>query len=285
MSGQRSRWLGRAAHRLVRWLRPWMPEHRATRRRLQRLRAWLPAPEAPSDVGRLIACFGRAYPRAHFLQIGANDGALYDPLRREILRRHWRGIMVEPVPDVFERLRHNYRSFDELALENVAIAPHAGKLPFYHLARVADPKAEGLPVWYTALGSFRKDVILSHRDLIPDIERRLVTREVPCISIDALCRKHGFEHVDLIQIDTEGYDYEVIKLIDFTRLQPRVLLYEHHHLGTADRKACRSHLTAHGYDTIERGYDTLALRVADTKPRDAALLRIWQRIRGTGQSP
>ncbi len=47
-----------------------------------------------------MATFGRAYPDAQFIQVGANDGALHDPLRRELIRRNWRGIMIEPVPYV-----------------------------------------------------------------------------------------------------------------------------------------------------------------------------------------
>jgi FkbM family methyltransferase len=285
VSKRNGRWYGRAAHRLVRWVRPLMPEHPATRRRLQRLRAWLPSPDGPTAVSRLIACFGRAYPSAHFVQIGANDGALYDPLRREIMRRHWSGIMVEPVPDVFARLRHNYRSFDTLALENVAIAAQAGELPFYHLRRVADPQAEGLPVWYAALGSFHKDVILSHAALIPDIESRLVVRQVPCVTFDMLCRKHGFDRVDLVQIDTEGHDFEVIKLIDLERLGPRVLLYEHQHLSEQDRQACAAHLATHGFELIEYRFDTFALRTRDAGARDRALLRLWSELRKSGDTP
>ncbi len=273
------RWIGKASNRIAQLLRPLIPNHPGLRRRLRQLRAWLPSAELPTDVGTFMEFFGRAYPNAWFIQVGANDGALYDPLRREILKHNWAGIMIEPVPDVFQRLGENYRAYDRIALENVAIASSEGQQAFYHIARVADPKAEGLPVWYAALGSFHKDVILSHRDLIPDIDRRLVTRMVPCTTLEALCRKHGMDKVDLIQIDTEGHDFEVIKLIDFARLEPRVVLYEHHHLSNADRLACRKYLAARGFESIERGYDTLALRVTGCQPRDAELLKLWGQLR------
>ncbi len=108
-------------------------------------------------------------------------------------------------------------------------------------------------------------------------------RNVPCVTFDALCDKHGFDTVDLVQIDTEGHDFEVIKLIDLVRLAPRVLLYEHHHLGEQDRQACLAHLTAHGFEMIEYRYDTLALRTTRAGARDRPLLRLWAELRNSGE--
>ena len=84
---------------------------------------------------------------------------------------------------------------------------------------------------------------------------------------------------ELIQIDTEGHDYEVIKLIDFARLQPRVVLYEHFHLSETDRRACQAFLAERGFECIERHYDTIALRVHGTTARDAELLALWAELR------
>lgn len=270
---------GRAGDTLANWVRPFAPRHPLILRQLRRLRAWMPRSGDPGDIGRFMETYGRAYPSSRFIQVGANDGSLYDPLRREILRRNWRGLMIEPVPDVFERLKANYPGYDRIALENVAIADHIGEQSFYHLARVDNPVSEGLPIWYAALGSFHKDVILKHRDLIPEIDRRLVERKVPCTTLNALCDKHQLAIVELIQIDTEGHDYEVIKLIDFARLQPRVVLYEHFHLSETDRRACQAFLAERGFECIERHYDTIALRVRDTTARDAELLALWAELR------
>ncbi len=88
MSNKDSRWIGRASDRLARWLRPWVPDHPGLRRSLRRLRYWLPTAESTSDTSSFMATFGRAYPDARFIQVGANDGALHDPLRRELIRRN-----------------------------------------------------------------------------------------------------------------------------------------------------------------------------------------------------
>ncbi len=90
-----------------------------------------------------------------------------------IQEREWRGVMVEPVPYVFERLRAAYAGNDRVTLENAAIADRNGRLPFYHLAEAADYEPEGMPEWYDGIGSLSCDAVLSHARAIPDIEARL----------------------------------------------------------------------------------------------------------------
>jgi FkbM family methyltransferase len=219
--------------------------------------------------------FSEVYPEAFFIEIGANDGWHNDNLRASILSSRWSGIMVEPLPFVFERLGRNYGQLGRIVLENVAIADRDGELPFYHLARVEDPKREKLPSWYDQLGSFSREVVLSHDYLIPDIERRMVRTLVPCMTYEALCSKHGVRDVDLILIDTEGYDYEVIKQIDFKLHGPRMLVYEHFHLSTNDRAECRARIEQNGYETMEERLDTWCLKTAI----DDKLTRTWRGLR------
>jgi FkbM family methyltransferase len=222
----------------------------------------------------LLKTFARRVPEATFVQIGSNDGEQLDPLRRHILRRSWRGVMVEPVPIVFERLVANYGRRDRIALENVAIADRAGELPFHHLAPVEDFEAEGLPRWYDALGSFRRDVVLSHADRIPDIHERLVTTAVPCTTFDALCTKHGIGRLDLLHIDTEGYDFEILKSIDWSRWRPLLLIYEHLHLSLDERAACQSFLADQGYGAMEEHMDTWCVDLRGEQSPAAELQRL-----------
>jgi hypothetical protein len=81
-------------------------------------------------------------------------------------------------------------------------------------------------------------------------------------------------HVDLLAIDTEGYDWEILRTIDLARWHPRVLIYEHYHLDDADRAGCRAHVEAAGYETMEEGFDTFCLDTA----LDDALTEAWRRL-------
>jgi FkbM family methyltransferase len=224
---------------------------------------------------KLIRAFGEVFPAAVFVEIGANDGEQHDHLRPMLLERQWRGVMVEPVPYVFERLRSNYAAVDRVAVENAAIADQDGHQPFYHLAPVADYESEGLPQWYDGIGSFARESVLDHQRLIPDIESRLVETEVPCLTFDSLCTKHGLDQVDLLLVDTEGYDYEVLRHIDFRRHRPVLVIYEHYHLSESDQSGCETAMRDAGYETMSEGFDTWCLR-PDAAPR---LTGTWRRLR------
>jgi len=223
---------------------------------------------------QILQAFADRYPRAFFVEIGANDGEQHDHLRPLILAGEWRGIMVEPVPYVFERLRENYGGVTRVTLENSAIAGEDGELPFFHLGQAAEEDGD-VPFWYHGLGSFSRETVLRHGRDIADIERRLVATQVPCLTFDSLLAKHGVEFVDLLLIDTEGYDSEVLRLIDLERDRPHLLVYEHYHLAAADRWATRQRLQDAGYRTLEEGFDTWCLG-----PQAAAPLHeLWPRMR------
>lgn len=224
---------------------------------------------------RLLEAFAAAHPAATFVEIGANDGEQHDHLRPYILRGGWRGLMVEPVPYVFERLQRNYGGVEGVTLVNAAVAAQDGRLPFFHLRDATADERSRLPDWYDGVGSFSKDALLSHAPQMPDIAERVVEREVEALSFDTLLTRHDFDGVDLVLVDTEGYDWEIIRTIDLTRHRPRLLVYEHFHLVGSDRRAARQHLEAAGYATLEEGFDTFCARPG---PGDA-LDEAWSRAR------
>lgn len=221
---------------------------------------------------RIVRAFGEVHADPFFVEVGSNDGEQHDHLHAMIHERSWRGLMVEPVPYVFRRLERNYGALDRVALENAAVADRDGTLPFFHLIEASEADHAMLPDWYDALGSFSREVIANHRDQIPDIEERIVEIEVPCLTFESLCREHGIAEIDLLVIDTEGYDHEILKGIDFERFRPRLVIYEHFHLRPADRGASRERLHLAGYESLEEGFDTFCLRTAVNDE----LTRIWR---------
>jgi FkbM family methyltransferase len=266
--------LAAAVDRAANALRPHTREGSRTRQALGLLRTKLPRPSPnPSPHAQVMSEFARAYPKAFFVQVGSHDGTQLDPLREQILSKQWSGVMVEPVPFVFERLRENYGRNPRLILENVAIADRDGTRQLTYLPQTSD---EGLPAWYDALASFRRDVILStrHKAIIPDIEQRVA---VPCLTFDSLCRKHGITQLDVVQIDTEGYDFEVIKLIDLPKLRPKLVMFERLHFDTTTHEACLAHLRDHGYESHSNPMDTLCLH-GEVLARNPRLHQLWRRL-------
>ncbi|GAP97625.1 FkbM family methyltransferase [Leptolyngbya sp. NIES-2104] len=220
-----------------------------------------------------IDCIFYTYSLNHqpsFIQIGSNDGINGDPIYGFILKWNWSGIKVEPVRYVFEKLEKNFRDFPNIALENSAIAKESNAQKFYYLRQ-----DENAPEWYSQLGSFSLPTILKHEQWIPDLQERLISCNVVCQTFEQLCYKYDVREIDVIHIDTEGYDFEIIKLIDFRRFSPSIVLYEHKHLSQSDQAACRQYLEEFGYQFISTPRDTLA--VLDTN----RIRKAWSIVGGS----
>jgi hypothetical protein len=94
--------------------------------------------------------------------------------------------------------------------------------------------------------------------MFPGLRKYLISEDVPCITVKDLLRKHRVARLDLVFIDTEGFDFAVIKQLDFDRLKPKAIIFESSHLGEAEALACRAFLEARGYALYPAGGDTIA---------------------------
>lgn len=263
---------------LIRYLRQRIPPDSLVRKTWRRLRAVWTQSSPPDQI--FLRKFAKIIPDACFIQIGSNDGVRLDPLRAQLRRTQWHGVMIEPVPHIFERLCENCREYaDRVTFKNVAIASQDGILPFYFLSP-AEPEERGtLPEFYDMLGSFNKEVILSHAPYIPRIEDRLVAVDVEALSFDSLCKQLHIHELDLLHIDAEGYDYEILKNIDFNVYQPTVLIYEHHHLSSTDSDRCAQRLQSYGYDIVPYGMDSWCLRTEGLPGKNVrSIERAWCRF-------
>lgn len=189
----------------------------------------------------------------YFIQVGSNDGQTGDPIFKFVKKYSWQGILVEPVPYLFEKLKSTYKDYSGLSFENSAIDKEDGHRTFY---RVKENNNPNNPIWYDQLGSFRKEIVEKHKEAIPEFDAHLITEEVSCISFANLLKKYSVNKIDLLHIDTEGYDYEIIKLIPFETTPPQMIMYEHKHLGKHDQEECKKLLLGYGYHLLETESDT-----------------------------
>ena len=227
---------------------------------------------------KLMRAFADAYPDAHFIQIGANDGVSYDPLRPYIEAGRWSGVLVEPLPHLFARLRTLYSGDEHLALVNAAIADDEGRRPMYHFAEAEPALRDRLPDWYTTVGSFDREILVKQARGIAELETRIVATDVECLTFGSLCRRHGVGRIDLLCVDVDGYDKVVVDQLDLEELRPRMIVYEDVHLDRADSEACRGRLEAAGYETMQESVDMWCV---DTVPDDR-LSEDWRRLLAAG---
>jgi len=189
-----------------------------------------------------------------FLQVGAYDGLTNDPLHDLVVRFGWRGILLEPQKEAFAALTANYRGQEQLLLRNAAVAATSGPRPLYKI----DGNAPDLPSWATQLASFRRETILTHRDVIPRIDEFLITEEVECVTFDDLLAPFPGRTVDLLQIDAEGNDFEIIKLFHQGGRRAHIVHFEHKHLSPRELADCAALLVECGYAVGLDGGDSTA---------------------------
>src|SRR5262249_10466973 len=89
------------------------------------------------------------------------------------------------------------------------------------------------------------------------------------VSAQTLLAKHAVGHIDLLQVDAEGFDFEVIKMFLAAGSLPTVINYEHLHLSDTNRRSCVAWLGGLGYKMLQAGperIDTVAYRSAPADP-------------------
>jgi FkbM family methyltransferase len=154
-----------------------------------------------------------------FVQIGANDGKRYDPINAIVKRERLKGLAIEPIPSIFEDLKITYRDYPTVKVLNVAIHKNLKKAAIYRV----DMSTKKYPQWCHGTASFNKEH--HKKSNIPDED--IIEEWVDCISFEELFNNYCNRKIDLLQIDTEGYDFEIIKTIDFTRVKPTIISFEH----------------------------------------------------------
>jgi len=181
----------------------------------------------------------------HVLQIGAFDGDACDPLLEILQNENVSAILVEPQKIPYERLVARYATNPRVSLINAAVAERDGVVKLYVPGADASPKASLIAQHYRRFGSDAKEV----REI-----------EVPSLSVGSLVKRFHGERLHLLQVDTEGMDYQILKWFFDAGFEPDVLNFESLHLSKADRLASRQLLNTRRYWWIESDQDTFALK-------------------------
>jgi FkbM family methyltransferase len=175
----------------------------------------------------------------YFIQVGANDGLTDDDVRPHVLQHGWRGVLIEPLPEVFERLRWNYRDSEGLFFENSAVTERDGAVMFYRHPRL--PQCSGLGI------RTKRQSRVRMREL-----------EVSGVSFHTLFQKYSVSRIDLLQVDAEGFDEEIVRFFPYEEMKPRIIRYEHKHISRVSRGLLGVWLHGKGYAVFEEGADTIA---------------------------
>jgi FkbM family methyltransferase len=150
-----------------------------------------------------------------FFQIGTNDGNdLFN--KRVEFEKPDIVILVEPNNDLAETIRKNYEkinTFSEVFIYNNAIYYENDKE-----VELVIPSKNGIYGQQADNGITYANV---HFSLVPmndwGKKEDMVSIKSKTITFDKICENHNIKHITYLQIDTEGFDTEIIKMLDFSK--------------------------------------------------------------------
>ena len=152
-----------------------------------------------------------------FVEAGANDGV--DQSNTFILERYrgWRGLLVEPIPELAEACRRNRSN---------SIVECAALVPF-------DFQTTTLTMRYCNLMSVVKGAMKTTEEELEHVRigeelQGIRTREVDvaAATLSSLLDKHRFGSVDFLSLDVEGFELAALQGLDLERHRPSLMLIE-----------------------------------------------------------
>jgi FkbM family methyltransferase len=157
--------------------------------------------------------------KGFFVETGANDGVSQNNTLYFEQYRGWKGLLIEPIPELARRCRINR---PQALVEQCALvaedAPDS-TLEMHYLNLMSFVPG--------ALGSVVDDdahVARAIQHLQPG-EHPYVVR-VPARTLTSVLDTHGIGQIDLLSLDVEGYEVQVLKGLDFARYRPSYILVE-----------------------------------------------------------
>jgi FkbM family methyltransferase len=172
--------------------------------------------------------------RGFFIEAGANDGVTVSNTLFFERFRGWRGLLIEPIPDLAARCRRNR---PRCIVENCALVADSRATP-----EVTMNYCNLMSVVRGAMTAEAEREHIEKGCAVQKVESYELT--VPGRTLSEVLDAHRIARVDFFSLDVEGYELEALRGLDLARHRPRFLLVE-----TRDRTALEAHIGAH-YETI-----------------------------------
>lgn len=195
----------------------------------------------------------------NFVQVGANDGISFDFLYDFVVRRISAGIVIEPVKEYFDELQSNYKEFENIVKVNKAVHPLKKSI---FINKISSDVVKKYPDWVKGIASLDPNHHLKTGINSSDI----VQEEVMADSLMNILNENlENKKIAYFQVDTEGFDFEVIKGLDFKIFRPLIIKYENVNLSIMDQNNLKRILKNQKYFLFDELGDTIAINLKKIK--------------------
>jgi FkbM family methyltransferase len=199
------------------------------------------------------------------VQIGAYDGLSGDPIYQFLARYPVKAILLEPQKKIFENLKKNYQDIPTVRCVNAALDSEDG---YRTIFKISDEiKCSKIAKFFedidiAQLTSFSKETILKESHRSEELINYIISEKIATISVSSMKKIYEFNRIDVLVIDTEGYDFEIIKMFFKEGFYPKIIFFESKHLLFNDYLLCIKQLMFKNNYRIsqDEGGNTLAVK-------------------------
>lgn len=169
----------------------------------------------------------------YFVDIGANDGVTYSNTYY-FEKRGWKGLCIEPIPEVFEKLRANRNCECLWGVLSSKQAPFAELL---HVVGYSEMLSGVVDAYETQHAERVKRELREYGGKAEVVK-------VPNYLFNEVVAQ---THIDYVSIDVEGSEYDILKSIDFKKYTVKVISVENPY----NNRAMHSYLQASGFEFLQ----------------------------------
>ncbi len=210
---------------------------------------------------------------ANIVQVGTCDGCINDPIFNLIKHKIKTDklILIEPQRDLNPIIESNYSFHQKKFIINLAVGKPGNKKLFklkdkYHklLRRtyLKDAPLYRVPAGFVSASyEHVRRHIYNKLPLDIDIDEAIEEFEIVSVELKTILEKCKLSNIDILQIDTEGFDDEVIYHSNIDIYQPKVVNFEHMHFTKEKKKTLFDYMSLNNYYIkTYSSSDTLAIK-------------------------
>lgn len=205
---------------------------------------------------------GKKLPNAKVIQIGAMDGISFDETKEFLDLHEWKSVLVEPIPELFEKLKQNLAYRKNTSFENSAICEFDGMVDMLTIPKNT-VKNDNIKEWHFGMSSiYPVKNEFKNKDF--DIQKlHGITIRVPALTIPSLLSKYDIDNVDIFICDAEGYDWIIFNQLDLINIRPKFIRLEFEHLNEEEKSLLIKKLKRYNYSYEISGEYSLNIDAID----------------------
>jgi FkbM family methyltransferase len=183
-----------------------------------------------------------------FVDVGAHDGVDLNNTLFFENTLNWKGISIEPIPSVFEKLKVNRPKSITL---NYAISDvESDETPF--LVGIGYTEMlSGLLKSYDPRHLHR----MEHENQLHGSKKEIIS--VKTKRLDTIFDEYNVTHIHYLSVDTEGAELDTIKSIDFNKVFIDIINFENNYGDTGESVV--AYLLQKGYEVFKYGQEVFMI--------------------------